>query len=74
MVACLIFKKEEKMPPRVKLMLSLACLLTAACGYLFMVHLGQTGPSYAVAFLGVFATVAMWVFPEVTKKSPTSLK
>jgi hypothetical protein len=39
-----------------------------------MVHLGQTGPSYAVAFLGVFATVAMWVFPEVTKKSPTSLK
>jgi hypothetical protein len=73
MVACLIFK-EEKMPPRVKLMLSLACLLTAACGYLFMVHLGQTGPSYAVAFLGVFATVAMWVFPEVTKKSPTSLK
>jgi hypothetical protein len=74
MVACLIFKKEEKMPPRVKLMLSLACLLTAACGYLFMVHLGQTGPSYAVAFLGVFATVAMWVFPEVTKKSPTSPK
>jgi hypothetical protein len=74
MVACLIFKKEEKMPPRVKLMLSLACLLTAACGYLFMVHLGQTGLSYAVAFLGVFATVAMWVFPEVTKKSPTSPK
>jgi hypothetical protein len=74
MVACLIFKKEEKMPPRVKLMLSLACLLTAACGYLFMVHLGQTGPSYAVAFLGVFATVAMWVFPEVTKKNPTSPK
>jgi hypothetical protein len=74
MVACLIFEKEEKMPPRIKLMLSLACLLTAACGYLFMVHLGQTGPSYAVAFLGVFATVAMWVFPEVTKKAPTSLK
>jgi hypothetical protein len=67
-------EKEEKMPPRIKLMLSLACLLTAACGYLFMVHLGQTGPSYAVAFLGVFATVAMWAFPEVTKKSPASLK
>jgi hypothetical protein len=67
-------EKEEKMPPRIKLMLSLACLVTAACGYLFMVHLGQTGPSYAVAFLGVFATVAMWVFPEVTKKSLASLK
>jgi len=74
MVACLMLEKEEKMPPRIKLMLSLACLLTAACGYLFMIHLGQTGPSYAVAFLGVFATVAMWVFPEVTKKAPTLLK
>jgi hypothetical protein len=74
MVACLISEKEEKVPPRIKLTLSLACLLTAACGYLFMVHLGQTGPSYAVAFLGVFATVAMWVFPEVTKRSPTAPK
>jgi hypothetical protein len=62
------------MPLRVKLLLSLAWLLTAACAYLFMVHLGQRGPSYAVAFLGVFAVFAMWVFPEVTKKSPTSLK
>jgi hypothetical protein len=70
MVGCLISEKEEKMPPQIKLLLSAACLLTAACGYLFMVHLGQTGPSYAVAFLGVFATVAMWVFPEVTKKNP----
>ena len=39
-----------------------------------MVHLGQTGPSYAVAFLGVFAVFAMWMFPEVTKKNPASLK
>lgn len=62
------------MPHHVKLMLSLACLLTAAGGYIFMIHLGQTGPSYAVAFLGVFATVAMWVFPEVVKKNATSLK
>ncbi|HEY7846442.1 MAG TPA: hypothetical protein VID30_22515 [Bradyrhizobium sp.] len=62
------------MPLRVKLLLSLAWLLTAAGAYLFMVHLGQTGPSYAVVFLGVFAVFAMWVFPEVTKKSPTSLK
>jgi len=62
------------MPHHVKFLLSLACLVIAAGAYAFMVHLGQTGPSYAVAFLGVFATVAMWVFPEVTKKSPTSLK
>jgi hypothetical protein len=62
------------MPLRVKLVLSLAWLLTATGAYLFMVHLGQRGPSYAVAFLGVFAVFAMWVFPEVTKKSLTSLK
>jgi len=62
------------MPHHVKFMLSLACLLTAAGGYVFMVHLGKTGPSYAVAFLGIFATVAMWVFPEVMKKNATSLK
>lgn len=62
------------MPHRVKLLLSLAWLLTALGAYLFMVHLGQRGPSYAVAFLGVFAVFAMWVFPEVAKKSPNSLK
>lgn len=62
------------MPHHIKILLSLACLLTAAGGYLFMVHLGQTGPSYAVAFLGIFATVSMWVFPEVARKSPASLK
>ena len=62
------------MPHRVKITLSLAWLLTALAAYFFMVHLGQIGPSYAVAFLGVFAVFAMWVFPEVVKKSPTSLK
>jgi hypothetical protein len=56
------------MPPHIKALLSVACLATAAAGYAFMVHLGQSGPSYAVAFLGVFATAAMWVFPEVVKK------
>lgn len=62
------------MPLRIKMLLSLAWLLTAIGAYMFMLHLGQTGPSYAVAFLGVFAVIAMWVFPEVAKKSPTSLK
>jgi hypothetical protein len=57
------------MPHHVKLLLSLAWLLTAAGGYTFMVHLGQRGPSYAVIFLGLFATVAMWIFPEVVKKN-----
>ena len=57
------------MPHHVKLLLSLAWLLTAAGGYMFMVHLGQRGPSYAVIFLGLFATGAMWIFPEVVKKN-----
>jgi hypothetical protein len=56
------------MPHHIKALLSLACLATAAAGYAFMVYLEQRGPSYAVAFLGVFATAAMWVFPEVVKK------
>lgn len=56
------------MPTRIKLMLSIVWLCTAAGGYLFVSHLGQTWPSYAVIFLGVFATAAMWIFPEVSKK------
>ena len=62
------------MPHHIKILLSLACLLTAAGGYLFMVHLGQTGPSYAVALLGVVAVFAMWVFPEVNKENTALLK
>ena len=57
------------MPHRIKFLLSLGCLLTAAAAYVYMTRTGQTGPSYAVAFLGVFATIAMWVFPEVMKKN-----
>ena len=56
------------MPHRVKFMLSLVALAAAAGGYLLMVHLGQTLPSYAVIFLGLFATMAMWIFPEVMRK------
>ena len=56
------------MPNSVKTLLSVACLATAAGGYSFMVYLEQWGPSYAVAFLGVFATVSLWVFPEVFTK------
>lgn len=56
------------MPARIKLILSLACLAAAAGGYWLMVHLGQTVPSYAVIFLGIVATIAMWVFPEVVTK------
>ena len=30
--------------------------------------LGQTGPQWAITFLGPFMVVALWIFPEVAKK------
>ena len=56
------------MPTPVKLILSLIVLLVAVAGYFFQDSLGQTGPKYAVLFLGVWMTIAMWIFPEVTRK------
>ena len=54
------------MPFPVKLALSIAVLLVMGAGYLFQDSLGQSGPKYAVLFLGIFMTVALWVFPEVS--------
>lgn len=56
------------MPFRVKFVLSLVWLAVAAAGFVYMRYLGHTFPSYAVIFLGLFATFAMWIFPEVSKK------
>lgn len=56
------------MPTYVKLSISLIVILAAAAGYALQAHLGQTGPKYAVVFLGVFMVVAMWLFPEVSRK------
>ena len=58
------------MPYRAKLFLSLVWLAAAAGGYVFVAHLGETFASYAVIFLGLFGAFAMWIFPEVAKKSP----
>ena len=62
------------MPSHVKFLLSRSSLSMAFGGYRFMVHLGQTGPSYAVALLGVVAVFAMWVFPEFSKENTALLK
>lgn len=56
------------MPNRIKILLSLVVLAVAAAAYAFQAALGQVGPRYAVAFLGVFMVVAMWVFPEVERR------
>lgn len=56
------------MPNHVKILLSLVVLAVAAAGYVFQDSLGQVGPKYAVAFLGIFMVVAMWIFPEVQRR------
>ena len=58
----------------VKFLLSIVCLLTAAGAYLSLSLDGKTGPSVAVAFLGIITATASWVFPDVLRKSPTSSK
>jgi hypothetical protein len=55
------------MPFRIKITLSIAVLLVMAGAYLFQDSLGHTGPKYAVLFLGIFMTIALWVFPEVSR-------
>jgi hypothetical protein len=57
------------MPFPIKFGLSVIVILVAIAAYFFQDSLGQVGPKYATAFLGVFMVVAMWVFPEVTRKS-----
>ncbi|WP_119681750.1 hypothetical protein [Indioceanicola profundi] len=55
------------MPFPIKVALSIFVLITMVAAYFFQDYLGQTGPKYAVLFLGIFMTVALWVFPEVTR-------
>jgi hypothetical protein len=56
------------MPFRVKFPLTLMVALAAIAGWFYMRALGQTGPQWAVGFLGPFMVIALWVFPEVAKK------
>jgi hypothetical protein len=55
-------------PITVKLTISLIVVLVAAATFALQDALGQTGPKYAVIFLGLLMVVAMWLFPEVTRK------
>jgi hypothetical protein len=55
------------MPFPVKFGLSVVVALAAIGGWLYMGHLGQIGPQRAVAFLGPFMIIALWIFPEVAR-------
>lgn len=56
------------MPFKVKFGLSVAVALVALAGWLYMGALGQPGPQRAVAFLGPFTILSLWIFPEVARK------
>ena len=56
------------MPFRVKFPLTLMVAVAAIAGWFYMRALGQTGPQWALGFLGPFTVVALWIFPEVAKK------
>jgi len=55
------------MPFCVKFPLTVMVALVALAGWFYMRWLGQTGPEWAVAFLGPFTVISLWVFPEVAK-------
>lgn len=55
------------MPPAVKIGLSTMVALAALAGWFFMGHLGQTGPQWALVFLGPFSVASLWIFPEVMR-------
>ena len=55
------------MPPVIKIGLSTAVALVAIAAWFFMRHLDQTGPQWAIAFLGPFMVFSLWIFPEVMR-------
>jgi hypothetical protein len=56
------------MPFPIKTALSVIVLLVAIAAYFYQDSLGMQGPKLAILFLGPFMVVAMWIFPEVTRK------
>ena len=56
------------MPVHIKIVFSLVVLLLGIAGYFFLDWLDQGVSQYLALFLGVFAVIAFWIFPEVTNK------
>ena len=56
------------MPFRIKLCLSISVAIAAALGWWYMHATGKIGPEWALAFLGPFMVVSLWIFPEVMRK------
>lgn len=58
------------MPVPIKIIFSIVVLAVAAAGYYFLDWFGGgLGISqYLALFLGVFAVISFWIFPEVVNK------
>ncbi len=56
------------MPVPIKTALSIVVLLVACAAYFYEDSIGQYGPKIAIMVLAPFMVIAMWVFPEVTRK------
>jgi uncharacterized membrane protein YfcA len=56
------------MPLRVKVVFSIFVLAVAYASSIFLQSLGQDLTPSLALFLGVFAMVSFWIFPEVTHK------
>ena len=56
------------MPFPIKTALSIIVLLVALAGYFYQDSIGMHGPKIAIMFLAPFMVVAMWIFPEVTRR------
>lgn len=56
------------MPFRIKIALSLIVLIVAAAAYVYQDSIRQFGPKIAILALAPFTVIAMWIFPEVTRK------
>ena len=56
------------MPFPIKFALSVVVLIVAALAFVYERSAGMDGPSYAILFLAPFMVIAMWIFPEVTRK------
>ena len=55
------------MPFHIKFGLSVMVALAALAGWFYMRDLGQTGPQWALTFLGPFSVFSLWIFPEVMR-------
>jgi hypothetical protein len=56
------------MPFPIKLGLSVVVTLVIVAAFFHQRALGHEGPQWALFFLAPFMLVALWIFPEVTRK------